>query len=152
MSRPRHPRGTYVGLYGSHGDGWRGQAKELLDRAGVPWHDPTDSRWDGITHENGDRHQELIDELVAEELTGLEGAACVIFHLEGGHQPPASLAARVELGLLAGRGATVFVHLDPRSLGRNYVRAVVQRYPGLVLCESLEDAAARAATAIPRSR
>lgn len=31
MTRPSHPRGTYVALYGSHGAEWRLRAKVLLE-------------------------------------------------------------------------------------------------------------------------
>jgi hypothetical protein len=144
VTRPRHPAGTYVALYGSHGGDWRERAKALLDAAGVPWHDPTDPRWDGITHADGDRHQELIDRLVAEEHEGLFGAACAVFHLAGGAEPPASLAARFELGLLAGRGLPTFVHVDARALGRNYVWAAVKLHQGLTACRTLEEAVERA--------
>lgn len=140
MTRPRHPAGTYVGLYGSHGGDWRLRAAALLDDAGVAWHDPTDRRWDGITHENGDRHQALVDELVAEEHEALLGLACAVFHLAGGPSPPASLAARFELGLLTGRGIPTFAHVDPRAVGRNYVWAAVKVHPELVSCPTLEEA------------
>lgn len=142
--------GSYVALYGSHGGGWREECKRRLDAAGVAWHDPTDSRWRDITHDNGDRHQPLIDQLVAEEQEALLGAGCVIFHVagaeEGGGEPPASLAARFELGLLAGRDPKVptFVHVAPDALGRNYLWAAIRRAPHLVRCNSLEEAVRRA--------
>lgn len=145
MTRPRHPPGTYVGLYGSHGGDWRRRVAALLNEAGVPWHDPTDPRWEGITHETGDRNQARIDELVAEEHEGLAGAACAVFHLAGGPDPPASLAARFELGLLAGRGTPTFLHVDPGALGRNYVWAAVKLHRHLASCRSLEEAVERAA-------
>jgi len=141
----------YVALYGSHGGSWRETCKRRLDAAGVAWHDPTDPRWQGITHENGDRHQTLIDEMVAEEQEALLGAACVIFHLAGaeesGGEPPASLAARFELGLLAGRETRripTFVHVAPDAMGRNYLWAAVRRTPHLVRCDTLKDAVRRA--------
>ena len=140
MTVPKHPAGTYVGLYGSTGGQWRQRCKHLLDAASIPWHDPSDPRWDSITHENGDDHQELIDRLVAEEYEALRGAQCVIFHLAGGADPPASLAARSELGWLAGSGIETFVHVDGNARGRNYVGAVVKLYPHLVSCSTLEDA------------
>ena len=133
-----------MGLYGSHGGDWRERAKALLDEAGVPWHDPTDPRWQGITHATGDRQQELVDALVAEEHEALLGAACVVFHLAGGADPPESLAARFELGLLAGRGLPTFVHVDPRALGRNYVWAAVNLHGNLTACRRLEEAVERA--------
>jgi hypothetical protein len=115
VTRPSHPAGTYVGLYGSLGEDWRRRAKALLDAANVPWYDPTDLRWQGITHENGDQHQALIDELVSEEHEGLLGAGCAVFQLTGGVEPPSSLAARFELGLLTGRGIDTFVHVEPEA-------------------------------------
>lgn len=144
MTRPRNPSGTYVGLYGSHGGQWRREACALLDAAGIPWHDPTDPRWNGITHENGDQHQALIDQLVAEEHEGLLGAGCVVFHIGGGPDPPVSLAARFELGLLAGRGTPTFLHVEPEALGRNYLWASSSRFPNLVRCDSLAAAVGRA--------
>jgi len=141
MTRPSHPRGTYVALYGSLGAEWRHRAKVLLDAARVPWHDPTDARWEGITRENGDAHQGLINQLVAEEHEALLGASCVVFHLAG-NTP--SLAARFELGMLAGRGLETFVHVEPDAEGRNYVWAVTTLYPHLVRCDSLEEAVRRA--------
>lgn len=145
MTRVQHPHGTYVALYGSHGTAWRRRAAAILDRNGVPWHDPSDERWSAISHENGDAHQALIDELVEEEHTALLGAGCALFHLDGGDDPPASLAARVELGLLAGRRLPTYVHVDPRALGRNYVWATLRLYPHLHRCDTLEEAAERAA-------
>ncbi|MCY1083647.1 nucleoside 2-deoxyribosyltransferase domain-containing protein [Archangium lansingense] len=144
MTRPAHPAGSYVGLFGSAGEDWRRRAKVLLDAANVPWHDPSDPRWQGITHENGDQHQVLINKLVAEEHQGLLRAGCVVYQLTGGSEPPASLAARFELGLLAGRGLITFVHVEPEALGRNYIWAVLKQYPHLVRCDSLEDAVQRA--------
>lgn len=144
MVLPSHPPGTYVALYGSHGDGWRRRCAERLERAGVPWHDPSDPRWDGIDHDNGDALQDLIDELVEEEQRGLLEAGAVVFHLAGGPDPPASLASRVELGLLAGHGVPAFVHVDPSALGRNYAWATLRRYPHLVRCDSLDEAVDRA--------
>lgn len=144
MTRPSHPAGTYVGLYGSLGEDWRRRARALLDAAHVPWHDPSDPRWQGITHENGDLYQALIDELVADEHEGLLGAGCVVFQLAGGPRPPTSLAARFELGLLAGRGIDTFVYVEPDALGRNYVWAALRAFPHLVRCDSLEAAVQRA--------
>ena len=144
MTRPSHPAGTYVGLYGSLGEDWRCRAKALLDVARVPWHDPSDSRWQGITLENGDQHQALINELVAEEHEGLLKAGCVVYQLTGGSEPPSSLAARFELGLLTGRGIDTFVHVEPEALGRNYIWAAVKQYPHLVRCDSVEEAVQRA--------
>jgi hypothetical protein len=142
MTLPSHPRGTYVALYGSHGAGWRLRAKALLDAAHVPWHDPSDARWEGITHENGDANQGVIDGLVAEEQDALLGAGCVVFHFAG-NQP--SLAARFELGVLAGRGVRTFVHVEPDAQGRNYLWAAVKCYrPHLEPCDSLEEAVRRA--------
>lgn len=140
MTRPRHPAGTYVGLFGSHGGGWRRRCAQRLDAAGVPWHDPTDPRWEGITHENGDERQALIDELVAEEHAALAGSRCVVFHFAGGEDPPASLAARFELGFAAGRGIPTFLHVDPAARGRNYLRAAARLYPAVRLCVSLDEA------------
>ncbi|PTL85910.1 nucleoside 2-deoxyribosyltransferase domain-containing protein [Vitiosangium sp. GDMCC 1.1324] len=151
MTRPAHPAGTYVALYGSVGEDWRRRARALLDAANIPCHDPTDPRWRGITHENGDQHQELIDQLVAEEHDGLLGAGCVIFHLVGGPEAPPSLAARFELGLLAGRGIATFVHVDPDAPGRNYIWAAIKRHPHLVRCDSVEDAARQAISHITRN-
>lgn len=141
MTLPSHPTGTYVALYGSHGEDWRRRARLRLDAANVRWHDPTDSRWEGITHENGDQHQQLIDQLVDEEHRGLLGAGCVIYQLTGG-QP--SLAARFELGLLSGKGIETFVYVEPEALGRNYIWAALRLYPHLVRCDSLEEAVQRA--------
>ncbi len=144
MTRPAHPAGTYVGLYGSHGAKWRREATILLEAAGVPWHDPTDPRWNDISHENGDEHQATIDQLVAEEHEALLAAGCVVFHLAGGPSPPASLAARFELGLLAGRGLGTFLHVEPGATGRNYIWAALPRYPNIVRCDSLAAAVQRA--------
>lgn len=140
MTRPHQPVSGYVGLFGSHGGDWRRRCVTRLDAAGVPWHDPSDPRWDGITHDTGDRQQELIDELVAEEQEALLGARCVIFHLAGGPEPPPSLAARFELGLLAGRRIPTFVHVEPSALGHNYLWAATERYPHFASCASLEEA------------
>lgn len=150
MSLPPHPPGTYVALYGSTGEAWRQRAKAMLNVATVPWHDPTDGRWQGITHENGDLHQGLIDQLVREEHEGLLGAACVVCHFTGGQNAPASLAARFELGLLAGRGIPSFVHVEPEVQGRNYLWAALKLYPHLVRCDSLEEAVRRAIDACGR--
>lgn len=148
------PEAPYVGLYGSHGGDWRQRCRRLLDEAGVPWHDPSDPRWEDITHETGDRHQHLIDDLVAEELTALHDAACVIFHLGGRgegedgaeeREPPAALASRFELGVLAGlRTLPTFVHVDRTARGRNYLWAALHLYPNLHRCDSLEQAVERA--------
>jgi hypothetical protein len=140
VTRPTHPAGTFVGLYGSHGSEWRREAKAVLEAAGIPWHDPSDPRWDGITHENGDQHQALIDQLVSEETEGLLCAGCTVFHLAGGPRAPTSLAARFELGLLAGRGLPAFVHVEPDALGRNYLWAAMTWYPNLVRCSSIAEA------------
>lgn len=140
MTTPSHPPGTYVALYGSNGEAWRRRAKALLDAAGVPWHDPTDPRWQGITHENGDQHQALIDQLAAEEHQGLLQAGCVVFQLTGGPDAPLSLAARFELGLLAGRGIPTFVFIEPEVQGRNYLWAALKLHPHLERRDSLEDA------------
>lgn len=144
MTLPSHPAGTYVALYGSTGEAWRRQAQALLDAAKVPWHDPTDARWQGITHENGDLHQGLIDQLVREEHEGLLHAGCVVFHFTGGTDAPVSLAARFELGLLAGRGIPTYVHVEPEVQGRNYLWAALALHPHLVRCDSLEEAVRRA--------
>lgn len=152
MTRPTHPAGTYVGLYGSHGGDWRHEATELLDAAGIPWHDPSDPRWNGITHENGDQFQSLIDQLVADEHEGLLGAGCVVFHLAGGPHPQAALAARFELGLLAGRGLRTFLHVDPGALGRNYIWAAMLRHPNLVRSDSVGAAARQAIEWMKKAR
>lgn len=65
-------------------------------------------------------------------------------HLAGSPAPPASLAARCELGLLAGRGLQTFVHVEPAALGRNYVWATLKLYSHLMRCGSLEEAVAAA--------
>jgi hypothetical protein len=88
--------------------------------------------------------------LVAEEHRALLDAGCVIFHLAGGPEPPGSLAARFELGLLAGRGLPTFVHVEPRALGRNYVWAALKLYPNLERCNSLDEAVGRAAERLRR--
>ena len=142
MTPPIHPRGTYVALYGSHGAEWRSRAKVLLDAAKVPWHDPSDARWEGITHENGDAHQALIDQLATEEQDALLRAGCAVVHFAG-NRP--SLAARFELGVLAGRGVRAFVHVEPDVQGRNYIWAAVRyHHPHLERCDSLEEAVRRA--------
>ena len=140
MTMPSHEPGTYVALYGSHGGDWRRYCRALLDRASVHWHDPGDPRWEGITFENGDRHQLLIDELVAEEHKSLLAAGCVVFHLAGGPDPPTSLAARYELGLLAGCGIQTFVHIETTALGRNYLWAALKLSPHLFRCQTLQEA------------
>lgn len=140
MTLPAHPPRTYVALYGSHAGDWRQRCIERLEAAGVPWHDPSDPSWQGITHDNGDRLQDLVDRLVEEEQRGLLEAGAVVFHLAGGPDPPASLASRVELGLLAGREIPTFVHVDPEALGRNYVWATLRLHSHLARCESLEEA------------
>lgn len=117
---------------------------DLFDRHGVSRHDPSDPRWNEITHENGDSNQNLINRLVAEEHEGLRQASCVVFHLEGSE----SLAARSELGFLAGRGTPTFVHVDPATKGRNYVWALVELYESLERCETLEEACRRAIQAV----
>lgn len=133
-----------MALYGSRGQGWRDEVEARLDAAHVPWHDPTDARWEGVTHDNGDAHQALIDALVAEEHEALLAAGCVVFHLAGGTPPPAALAARFELGLLAGRGVPTFAHVAPDALGRNYLWAAMKQHACLVRCDSLEEAVRRA--------
>lgn len=140
MTLAHHPSGTYVGLYGSHGGWWRKRCKARLDAVGVPWHDPTDPRWVQISPENGDRLQGLVDELVAEEHQALLGCTCVIFHFTGGDDPPVSLAARYELGLLAGRGIPTFLHVEPEVEGRNYLWAAVKQAPATTICSGLEEA------------
>lgn len=144
MTTPDHPVGTYVGLFGSHGGDWRARCRRLLDEAGVPWHDPTDPRWEGIDHDSGDRQQALVDELVAEEHAALLGARCAVFHLRGGDPPPPSLAARFELGLLAGRRIPTFLHVEPDAVGRNYLWAAAKLYPGVTTCDSLDEAVEKA--------
>ncbi|MEM8960428.1 MAG: nucleoside 2-deoxyribosyltransferase domain-containing protein [Acidobacteriota bacterium] len=129
-----------MGLYGTAGTAWRQACKNRLETASIPWHDPTDTRWDSITHDNGDTHQELIDILVAEEHRALEDARCIIFHLRGGAEPSLSLAARCELGWLAAADKPAFVHIEYDALGRNYLWSVVKLYPHLTTYSSLEKA------------
>ncbi len=140
MTLPLHPPGSFVGLYGSTGAEWRQSCKDLLEAASIPWHDPTDARWNSVTHDNGDAHQELIDILVAEEHKALRDARCVIFHLKGGAEPSLSLAARCELGWLAAAGKPAFVYIERDALGRNYLWSVVRLSPFLTSCPSLEKA------------
>ncbi len=151
MTRPRR----FVGLYGSQSGDWREACMARLDAAGVEWHDPTDPRWEGITHENGDAMQELIDELVAEQHRGLLDATCAIYHLarkveyfNASNVPDtddsgarvAALAARCELGFLTGMGIRTFVHVDPDVEGRNYLWAQMKPYPHMVRCTTLAEA------------
>lgn len=140
MTLPIDQAGSYVGLYGSVGEEWRQRCKRRLDQASISWHDPSDSRWDEINHDNGDEFQGLIDTLVGEEHQALLSSGCVIFYLAGGPDPPASLAARCELGLLAGSSVQTFLCVAPQALGRNYAWAVAKQYPHLVSCESLDEA------------
>lgn len=153
------PRDHFVGLYGSHSGDWRDLPKELLGRAGISWYDPTDSRWQGITHENGDEQQELISDLVAQQHRGMLGAACVIYHLgrrveyrdpgnvpdpDNSGQEVSALAARCELGFLTGKGIQTFAHIEPDVEGRNYLWGQMQPYRHIVRCASLIEAAEQA--------
>lgn len=156
MPLPRHPRGTYVGLFGSHGGDWRERCAEQLQAEGIPCHDPTDDRWSPVNHENGDRYQDLIDDLVSEQNQAILGSRCVVFHLAGkpddDSEAPESLAARFELGLLSGRGIPTFVYLgdgttDYGLRGHNYLLAAVEPFSSVVVCPSLEDATRRAVRA-----
>jgi len=155
MTRPKR----FVSLYGSQSGDWREVCKTRLDAAGVAWKDPTDPRWQGITHENGDAMQKLIDELVADQHQGLLDATCVVYHLaarveysntrnipnpdDTGSQVVA-LAARCELGFLTGRGIPTFVHIEPDVVGRNYLWAQMKPYPHMVRCDNLAEAAQKA--------
>ncbi len=148
-------KGPFVGLYGSHSGDWREVAAKLLDEAGVAWYDPTDARWQDITHENGDAMQWLVDELVAEQHQGMLNATCVIYHLasrveyfDPANAPEpsdsgarvAAPAARCELGFLTGKGIPTFVHIEPDVEGRNYLWAQIKPYPYMVRCATLVEA------------
>ena len=143
MTKPIHPEGRYVAVYGSYGQDWRARVQEILDASGVPWHDPSDPRWDKINFDNGDQMQDLVDELVRDEHEALLRAGCAVFHFAGGQKPPLSLATRFEIGLLSGCRVPGFVHVAPEALGRNYIWAAIRQYPHLVRCSSLEEAALR---------
>ncbi|HSK77594.1 MAG TPA: hypothetical protein VLQ45_14175 [Thermoanaerobaculia bacterium] len=143
------PPPPYVGLYGSHSGDWRDEVAGIFEAEGVAFYDPTDPRWKGIDEKNGDEKQELIDLLVAEQHKALNGAACVVFHLarwetrngvtDKAREKPA-LAARCEIGFLAGRGIRTFVHVEPDVEGRNYLWAQIALYPHTEKCDSLESA------------
>jgi hypothetical protein len=127
----------FVALYGSQAGDWRKISAKLLEESGVAWHDPTDPRWEEITHENGDTKQELIDELVAEQHRGMQDASCVIYHLAS---QTTALAARCELGFLTGKGIRTFVHVESDVEGRNYLWAQIKPYPHMVRCATLAEA------------
>lgn len=155
------PPPPYVGLYGSHSGDWRDEATGLLEAAGVAFYDPTDPRWQGITEENGDEKQELINLLVAEQHKGLNGATCVVFHLARWEtrkgvtdktQEKAAFAARCEIGFLTGRGIRTFVHVEPDVEGRNYLWAQIALYPHTEKCDSLKSAVHRAITFVKKAQ
>jgi hypothetical protein len=147
------PLMPYVALYGTaHGD-WRQSAAAALDHAGVAWYDPTEAAWASIDETNGDVRQSEIDVLVKKELSALTGASCVVFHLTGGEGPgtrvagsaPRSLASRFELGFVAGRKITTFVHIEPDVEGRHYLLAQIRLCgASMTSCTSLDAAVASA--------
>lgn len=143
----------YVAVFGSHTGDWRVRAHAELRAAGLQVGDPRDPRWRGLTRRNGDRHQGLIDRLVANQHALLLGAACVLFHLgstwtdEAGHRRRSpAYAARTEIGFLTGRGIPTFVHIEPDLTGRNYLWAQLRLYPHMRSCATLEDACAAVVT------
>lgn len=155
------PDPPYVGLYGSHSGPWRDEIAGRFEAAGVAFYDPTDPRWQGITEENGDEKQELIDLLVAEQHKALNGAACVVFHLarwKTGEDTPekpvetSALAARCEIGFLTGRGIRTFVHIEPDVEGRNYLWAQIALYPHTEKCDSLKSAVDRAVAFVKEAK
>ena len=147
------PEKPYVALYGTFFGDWRQQAKTKLDAHHITWYDSTDPGWDGINDANGDEKQPEINALVRKEHLGLSKARCVIFYLarrEIRHGQPTgattmSLAARCELGFLAGRNIRTFVHIEPDVVGRNYLWALLAVYSATMThCATLEEAVDRA--------
>jgi hypothetical protein len=146
------PEAPYVGLYGSHSGDWREGVIAALTSVGVAHYDPTDPGWGGINEANGDARQAELDALVATTHRGMNGAACVIFHIarlkaRGGvptGETTMALASRCELGYLTGRGTRTFVHIDADVEGRNYLWAQIAPYPHMTRCVTLDEATAHA--------
>jgi hypothetical protein len=147
------PTAPYVGIYGSQSGDWQDAVKAALDAAGLAWYDPTDEGWAGIDASNGDARQAEIDALVAREHRGLNGAACVVFHLARREvrrlvptgKTSASLTSRCEIGYLSGRGIRTFVHIEADVEGRNYLWAQIALYPRwMTRAATLDEATAGA--------
>ncbi|MEM6455604.1 MAG: hypothetical protein AAF772_10950 [Acidobacteriota bacterium] len=154
MTRKAEP---YVGLFGVYGGDWRTFAARRLDAAGVAYAIPDDDRWQEINHQNGDEKQPLINELVAAQQRMLTEARCVVFYLA---QHPRrfladdrpvdpsytfeALAARCELGVVAGGGVPAFAFIEPDLRGRNYLWALIAQHPHVHRCASLDEALDRA--------
>ena len=138
-----------IGLLGDYSGDWRAAARRTVETAGLEVYDPSDARWGAINHDNGDRMQDLIDTLVAEQHAAIASLACAVFYLsawqDAAHtQPAPGYAARCELGFLTGHGIPSFVHVAPDVVGRNYLWAQMKPHPHMQACADLDTAVQRA--------
>ncbi len=144
-----HLSQPYLCLLGSIGSDWRAAAQKFCSARGIAAVHTLDSAWDTINDANGDARQAQIDALVAEQQRIIAGASAVYFHIEASDahgNPLAAHAARCELGYLTGSKRVCFVTIDPKVIGRNYLRAQLKNHAHMQVFASPQAALEAACT------